>query len=233
MKVYIYCLLDNNVPIYIGKTKNSLHKRKLQHQNRLNKKLEIFELDLVDETEFKLWESYYIDLFKSWNFTMLNQNKGGGGPLFHSDESKSKMKYHPHLGTSEKLKGKPRPDVSKSRKGTKLSEETKLKIKKAKTNHECYKNPKRGEKIKETNKKNYEPNSERNKKISSKLLGRKTSWMVYRKKPIIQYNIDMTFIKEWPSASDAGVFINKKPSAINECCLGKRKTAYGYIWKYK
>lgn len=46
MKIYIYCLFDGNeIPIYIGKTKNSLTKRESQHQKRLKQKVNIFELD--------------------------------------------------------------------------------------------------------------------------------------------------------------------------------------------
>ena len=45
MKVYIYCVFDENeIPIYIGKTKNSLIKRESQHQKRLKQKVNIFEL---------------------------------------------------------------------------------------------------------------------------------------------------------------------------------------------
>jgi hypothetical protein len=51
---------------------------------------------------------------------------------------------------------------------------------------------------------------------------------------ILQYTLDNTFIKEWNSATEAALFLNKKtPAAIYEVCNGKRKTIYGYKWKYK
>ena len=53
------------------------------------------------------------------------------------------------------------------------------------------------------------------------------------KKPIIQYNLNNEVIRIWDSASKAGLFLNKHSAAISECCSGKRKTAYGYKWKFK
>jgi len=52
-------------------------------------------------------------------------------------------------------------------------------------------------------------------------------------KPILQYDLQGNFIKEWKSATDASKFLDKKSSSICECCKNKRKTAYGYKWKYK
>lgn len=52
-------------------------------------------------------------------------------------------------------------------------------------------------------------------------------------KSIIQFDIDGNFIKEWVSASlverELGIL---KPN-ICKCCKGERKSAGGYIWKYK
>jgi len=234
MKVYIYCLFDeNDIPLYVGKTKNNLTLREYQHQKRLNRLVKIFELDYIELTNWKFWESYWIEQFKQWGFNLLNQNKGGGGVLIHNEESRLKMKQVSRPSTSAKLKGTKRPDVSKRLSGIKLSKEICDKISKSKTNHICYKNIKRTEKILESNKHNYELGSNRNKKISSKLLGRKAEWMKKRSKNIIQYDKQMTFIKEWKSASEAGIVLNKQASAISECCNGKRKSAYGYIWKFK
>lgn len=53
------------------------------------------------------------------------------------------------------------------------------------------------------------------------------------KKPIIQYNLDGEFIREWESATDAASFYNINKVNITKCCLGKNKTGNGYIWKYK
>ena len=50
------------------------------------------------------------------------------------------------------------------------------------------------------------------------------------KKPILQYDLEGNFIKEWPSATDVGKEARRN---ILHCLKGRQKTAYGYIWKYK
>lgn len=233
MKVYIYCIIDKmGVPLYIGKTKNTLKQRKSQHQLKLKEKIDIFELDLVGSNEWKYWESYWINQFKSWGFNLLNKNHGGGGPEYHTRLSRKKMSSTPRPKTSIALKGSKRPDVSKRMKGKKFSEKTKTKISQSKKNHSCY-TLERTEKIKSSNKVHYKLNSNRNKKISQKLQGRKCPWLKKLGKSIIQLDKEEKYIAEFKSISEASRSLNKPTSAISECCSGKRKTAYGYKWKYK
>jgi hypothetical protein len=60
-------------------------------------------------------------------------------------------------------------------------------------------------------------------------------------KQIIQYSTSGEYIKTFLSAIDAERYINQKPTAhwkelrnnINDCCRGRQKSAYGYIWKYE
>jgi group I intron endonuclease len=47
--------------------------------------------------------------------------------------------------------------------------------------------------------------------------------------PVIQYDLQGNFIKQWDSISQAE---NIYGHGINQCCLGKQNTAKGYIWKY-
>lgn len=52
--------------------------------------------------------------------------------------------------------------------------------------------------------------------------------------PVLQYDLDGKFIKEWESATDAEIAIsNKTTGAISHCIKKYTKTAYGYIWRYK
>ena len=51
--------------------------------------------------------------------------------------------------------------------------------------------------------------------------------------PVSQYNLENNFIQQFTSAYQAGVALGKiNGSAIRQCCIGKQKTAYKYIWKY-
>lgn len=49
-------------------------------------------------------------------------------------------------------------------------------------------------------------------------------------KPVLQFNLDGTFVKEWESGAEtrrAGFH------HVSKCCNGKCKTSGGYIWKWK
>lgn len=51
-----------------------------------------------------------------------------------------------------------------------------------------------------------------------------------RKKPILQYDLDGNFVREWECAYDVGKDVQGN---ITNCLKGRIKTAYGFIWKYK
>ena len=51
-------------------------------------------------------------------------------------------------------------------------------------------------------------------------------------KSIKQFTKDGFFLKEYPSMKEASRQTGFYKSAISSCCKGKRKSAYGYIWRY-
>lgn len=52
-------------------------------------------------------------------------------------------------------------------------------------------------------------------------------------KKIVQYDMDGNMIAEWDAISDASRETKINLSNIAQCCMGNRKTAGHYIWKYK
>lgn len=52
-------------------------------------------------------------------------------------------------------------------------------------------------------------------------------------KPIIQFDKNEIFVREWDSIKEAGETLLIDRSNISGCCKGKTKTAGGFIWKYK
>ena len=54
-----------------------------------------------------------------------------------------------------------------------------------------------------------------------------------RGKKILQYTLDMVFIKEWDCIRDIERELKIANQNISKCCKGKRKTAGGFIWRYK
>lgn len=66
----------------------------------------------------------------------------------------------------------------------------------------------------------------RNERISKAKTNGKTS------KRVFQYALDGTFIREWPSSMEVERQLGYANTNIVTCCLGKQKTAYGYIWRH-
>lgn len=56
---------------------------------------------------------------------------------------------------------------------------------------------------------------------------------IKRSKKVIQYSLQKSIINEYPSLREAERQTNIKYTDILRCYKGKRKTAGGYIWKYK
>lgn len=54
-----------------------------------------------------------------------------------------------------------------------------------------------------------------------------------KSKPVLQYDLQDNFIKEYPSIRQAERETGFNQGHISECCNGKRKTAHGFKWRYK
>jgi len=114
----IYILERNGVPFYVGKTLQEIKERFYTHKDK-KENSEIFEIDCVDDNEWRFWESWYIELFKSWGFELENKNSGGGGrgpgwisPPERNAKIKASMKNHSQYYTDDVRK-----KISKGNKG--------------------------------------------------------------------------------------------------------------------
>lgn len=67
----------------------------------------------------------------------------------------------------------------------------------------------------------------RNAKASLSRINGKLAFKVY------QYTLDNEFIAEYPSLAEVKRMHGYDASKISLCARGKRKTAYGYVWKYE
>lgn len=52
-------------------------------------------------------------------------------------------------------------------------------------------------------------------------------------KTVLQYDLDGNFIKEWVSSKEVERKLGYNSRCLNNHCIGRAKTAYGFIWKYK
>ena len=84
-RVFIYSLERNNIPFYVGKTKNP-KSRKADWLREYKDSISFNIIDEVNKESWKFWECYWIEQLKGWGFDLINKNKGGGGLEKHSDE---------------------------------------------------------------------------------------------------------------------------------------------------
>jgi hypothetical protein len=54
-----------------------------------------------------------------------------------------------------------------------------------------------------------------------------------RAKTRLQYDLHGNLIREWKTAKEAAIALNISANMIGACCSGNKKSAGGFIWKYK
>lgn len=222
MNVGIYKITNKiNNKCYIGQSTNlksriSSHKSMLKNHNEDNDLLnkatkkygyENFKIEIIKyckEEELDLYEQYYIDYYKSHKKENgYNIELGGSTHKHLSKEQIEKMKKT----KKGKLMGKENPFYGKTHT---------LQAKK---------------KISEKNKNNKYCLGRFISKETREKIGNANRW--HRILAVKCYDLNGNFIKEYLSIGEAGRSLNKKHySAISAVCKGKRKTAFGYIWKY-
>lgn len=229
---YIYSITNEiNGKSYIGKT-NDLVRRWKEHcygkgntsiLNKAIKKygLEHFVFDIVAQIPFdsveelndvlKQLEVYYIGIYDTFNGG-YNATIGGDGISYyhHSEDTKKKM--------------------SESQKGRIFTEEHKAKCGLAFKGHHHTKEARESIRQALLNRSNA-----LKKQIGDKLRGKKRDPQVImkgaikRRKPVLQYDIQGNFIKEFEGAS----FTGYEEANIIACCKSKLNSAYGFVWRYK
>jgi hypothetical protein len=201
----IYILERNGVPFYVGKAKDVI-RRKHKHTQTYGDDIILTVIDEVED--WKCWEEYWIEQFKAWGFTLLNQNKGGGGPERYTEEQKQKMKKPRKEGTGDK--------ISKALKG----------------NHTKYYTKSVRKKISEGNK---IPKPFSDKHIQNMgIAKRKQATPVLQydlKDNFIKEWESKGQAAEWVKEQTGKT--SNLVSQIKDCILGRQKTAFGYRWKYK
>jgi NUMOD4 motif-containing protein/HNH endonuclease/NUMOD1 domain-containing protein len=76
-----------------------------------------------------------------------------------------------------------------------------------------------------------------NKIHSFTVLGRKNIGLKGKdnvsSKVVLQYDLNGNFLNEFESSGDARRRLGLSSNHITDCCTGKLKNAYGFIWKFK
>ena len=247
----IYKITSPINEIYIGQTIN-LRRRlnsyknynKLVHQKRLKDSLiqfgyekhDISILKICNHDELNIWEEFYIKFFDTFEADYgLNSTSGG----------KSHKRMKGVLKTSEW-----KENISNAHKGKKrepFSDEWKQNIsnghKGLLRNETWLNNLKKSAKIRKE-KGGYLISEEQKNKFRKSysiflqsdkgIQVKKNKGEICRKKfskAVLQYSMDMVFIKNWDSAREAAANLGiKHPNLVN-CSNYKSKSAAGYIWR--
>jgi len=110
--ISIYILLENEIPVYLGKT-NEPNRRLREHRMNFSKDVSLEIIDEVEEAKWEFWEQWWIEIFNSWGVNLLNKNKGGGGPEYQTESAKRLI--------GDKQRGIKKPTVSNKLKGQKIT----------------------------------------------------------------------------------------------------------------
>lgn len=177
----------------------------LKKHGVINHKFEVIEECLIEQLHEKeyYWKQYYKSVEDGLNCDYFDNS---GGP--RSEETKRRI--------SEGTKGKKRSEVTKQKLRKPKTEQHKQNISKAKQNI----------------------SEETKRKISESKKGKTPNrdykaWAKQQQIPILQYDLNGNFIKEWEGVKVAALYLGCDPTTITANLKGKTKKAYGYIWKRK
>ena len=230
MSIGIYKITSPNGKIYIGQSIN-IEKRwkygyynitvcksqiklyrsllKYGYENHIFEIVELCDIKILNEREIH-WGLFY-KVLENNGLNLKLGNRNGK----HSEETKQK--------------------ISKARKGWKPSIERGIKIGNKNRNRILSKEHK--DKIGQANVNKSKPYKGRispnkgKKHIKSEI--QKLNMLNSHGKSILQYDLNMNFIKEWKTLSEITKELNIRSGSISQCASGKIKKSHGFIWKYK
>lgn len=216
-KIY-YLHRSNDIPFYIGKTihpYDRLHVHKITYGE--DTKLEIIEE--VDDLGWVFWEKFYISLFRSFGFILLNKNDGGGGCPRGSLQKSQKL-----------IMAKSIPIIQYNLEGVFVREHysaNQVAISMGLTN---------GTLITQCLKGRIPTAYGSVWKYKTENYPRKINPPIYFENnlvPIIQYNLEGKLVKKWGSILEASKSLNYHSQSICNNLKNRSKSAYKSIWKYQ
>jgi biotin operon repressor len=204
---YIYLIenIDNDpYKVYIGKTKNP-NTRYKNHKRNYGGFIIYTIIDKIESNNKKDWEP----LESYW----IEQFKHWGYQVINQNKGGGGPSRHTE-GTKFKIS-------TKNKHKTKHTLEFKNKISLISKNR----------KITDKTRKSMSISAKGHKRNLGKIHSKEN--ILKRSKPIIQYDINKNFIKEWESGKQISKYLGISNSNITSCCKGRLKSTGGFIWRYE
>lgn len=156
---------------------------------------------------------------EEWKRKIGEGNKGKKGLVGEENPMYNKKgELHPSYGKTRTKESKQKMSIS--HKGTKATEETRQKMSEA---HKGDKNVFYGKKHSDASKQ----------KMSEAKKGMYDGAKNPNASKVLQYTTDGILLNEWETIKEASEQTKTNKTSISMCCSGKRKTAGGFVWKYK
>lgn len=242
----VYKITSPSGKVYIGSTRDEIKKRWKNYNSKSCKK-QIKIYNSIQKYGIKkhifevIWEGNINEMFKMERifgdkYEVLGKNglnlKLPGYddvPIIFSEETKKKMSYsrrgEKHHNYGKKASDETRKNMSESRK-----KEKNHRFGKHITNEhkEILRISKLGKKLSEETKK----------KISNALKGKYKGQnsphfgIQKNKKAIIQYDLNLNFIKKWDCIKNTGILLNICHQNISRACRYPQRTAGGFKWRF-
>jgi hypothetical protein len=245
MNTFIYALIDPNTNKirYVGKSNNPnkrlydhMHSCYLTHTHKNiwlrtlhkeNKQPIVKILQEVPLEEWEFFEKYWINTLRNKGEKLTNIDEGGNGLSKHSYNTKDKMK----------LKHKEFPNYNKCKDKVHVIDRDELYTKYILENLSLNKCALYFNTSKCTIYRNIsEYGIKKEEGAWKKQCGHvKNKGKILERNVVLQFDLNNNFIAKYDGIKDAAknIGIEKSYSHISRCCLGKAKTAYGFIWAYE
>jgi hypothetical protein len=228
--------------------KHQTHKKNWIESLKKKKLKPIIEvIDIVPLDDWRFWETYWISQIKTWGFDLVNHTSGGDGctfanktsfkkgensiPILQISDSGVVVKEFESYIIARRVFGKDMfKSIDKERLSTggflwlrKITYET-MTEKQFNDFINCYINRKR-----KSNDGSFKTKSNpwNTGKSGYKLSGKKTA------RRVGQFDLSGEFIRTFDSCRDASNKMKCIEENIRRACVGKSKTAKGFIWKYE
>lgn len=240
MSIGIYKITSPNGKAYIGQSIN-IEQRKNAYKSLDCKR----QPKLFNSIKKHGWDKHQWDILEECTIELLDKRETHYKQieLDKVDGNWSKVLF---CGLYDSGGGPKNEEYKQKLRGIKRSQEFKDKISRAKTGHICYQNPERGNKISKANKGKPKPEGfgekisifskgkERSEEIKQKMRKPKTfAPKPNARIPIIQYDLEGNFIKEWSSTKEASEHLNIGIGNICGILRGSIKKPKKYLFKYK